>query len=105
MTLKDIIEQDIETVFLNVDEMAEAHTVDGKSVVCVFDQDASAVASSDVGGAAYLSTAKLMVRDGDLAKTPRVGKEMLIDSMPYLVLSVSDEMGMLAITLTVRDSL
>lgn len=39
MTLKEQIEADIDLVFLNFDEFAEYHKIEGKQVLCIVDSD------------------------------------------------------------------
>ena len=39
MSLKDIIADDINNVFLNLDDFGEEHTIEGKKIVCIGDDD------------------------------------------------------------------
>ena len=39
MTFKEQIQQDLDTVFLNLDEFAELHRVEGKQIPVVVDND------------------------------------------------------------------
>ena len=37
MSFKEMVQQDVTTVFLNMDELADLHNVNGKEAVCVLD--------------------------------------------------------------------
>jgi len=96
--LKDAIAADV-AAFLNTEEFAETHTVDGTAIVCVLDSDVDGEFAGDPAGGLYVATRRLHCRETDLAKAPVQGKVMTIDETPHLVLDVSNEMGMLAVTL------
>jgi hypothetical protein len=98
--LRDQIAADIDSVFLNLDEFGEEHVIDGRTVVCVIDDDSRGqMGSGDLDGV-FVATRRVFVRESDLAREPVVGRRMVMDSKPYLVLSISCEMGMLGVTVT-----
>jgi hypothetical protein len=104
MTFRDQIEADVSAVFLNPDEFAGMHTIDGKSVVCVLDEDSDGEFAGDVSEGVYITRKRLLARDGDLAKTPVQGRRLVIDGRPYLCLDVDHEDGMLVVTVTENAS-
>lgn len=103
MNLQDVIQADVSAVFLNTDEFAETHTIDGRQVVCVIDTDTDSPYSGPIGEGVVLVSRTVYARESDLAKPPAQGRMMMIDSKPYTVLSVSREMEMLAIVVTEND--
>lgn len=86
-------------VFLNTEEFGETHTIDGKSVVCVIDENTDGQFTGDLDGV-FVTTKQLFVRESDLIKAPVQGKRMIIDDEVHLVLSVSRETPLLRITCT-----
>ena len=43
---KDAVSKDVKAVFLNLDEFANEHTLNGKTVVCVVDKDLTTAGNS-----------------------------------------------------------
>ena len=84
MSLKDKILEDINSVFLNLEDFGEIHTVDGKSVVCMFDDDALKIRSGSNELSVSESTLLLFAKESDLSRKI-AGDEILIDGRIYIV--------------------
>ena len=84
MSLKDEILNDINNVFLNLEDFAEEHIIDGKPVICMFDDDALKVRSGSNELSVSESTLLLFAKDSDLPRKV-VGDDLLIDGRIYVV--------------------
>ena len=84
MSLKDEILNDINNVFLNLEDFAEEHIIDGKPVICMFDDDALKVRSGSNELSVSESTLLLFAKDLDLPRKV-VGDDLLIDGRIYVV--------------------
>lgn len=100
MTLRAQIASDVASVFLQPDDFAEAHVIDGQPVTCVVSDDRAGTLSGELDGAAYLATRTIHVAPGALAKSPVIGKRLVLDGAAYLVLNALEELGLLVITIT-----
>ena len=84
MSFKDEILEDIDNVFLNLEDFAEVHSIDGKSVVCMFDDDALKMRSGSNELSVSESTLLLFAKVSDLPRKV-VGDELIIDGRIYIV--------------------
>lgn len=94
---KDQLNKDLD-IFFNPAEFGEEHVIDGKPVTCVIDNDLNDSFKGDLDGGVFVSIKRLHVRETDLARKPAQGKVMVIDGDPYMVLSISQEIGVLVVT-------
>lgn len=85
MSLKDRILEDIDSVFLNLEDFGEAHIIDGKSVVCMFDDDALKIRSGSNELSVSESTLLLFAKESDLGKRKVTGEDIMIDGRIYIV--------------------
>ena len=111
MTFKEIIQNDIGAAFLNVNEFAETHTIDGRQMPAILDK--YELAERIVNNAAdtrmqlgvdgvYTVEMILYVSVEDYGARPKVGMMMLIDHRKqYRVLDVIEDKGLYSITLGV----
>ena len=96
---KDMVASDINSVFLNLDELGEEHTIDGRIVVCIIDEDGL---QDRQGGAQYAvgqSTLNLYAKSEDLPDRKGYGAELLVDGVPYMINTWDENMGMATINL------
>ena len=106
MGFKDIICSDIKNVFLNADEFAYTHTINGKDINAVIDDDIfEGEANVSFHGQAQEKAAGLYsggiaayVSADDMGK-PKPGSFMIIDDKRYIVKSVSEQDGMYKINI------
>lgn len=87
-TFKDCVKADIDLAFFNMDEHAEMHIVDGKSVPIVLEEDllkrhsahweAGAKQNFDTG--LYNAQTIMFIRVEDYGPKPKIGKELVLDA-------------------------
>lgn len=101
MNFKEILENDIDTVFFNQEEFSEIHTINGRDIPVIIDELELNEREK-----------KLMVRDGTYKKQkllyvsvrnygnpPKVNRPFELDGRTYLVKEVIEEGGVYSITL------
>lgn len=107
-TFKDFAHVDINAAFLNGDEHAEDHNVDGKDVLVILDKDdirdhsahweAGAKQNFDTG--LYNRHIILYIRVEDYGPKPKQGKLLTLDKkMTYLIQKCSEESGVYRMTM------
>lgn len=99
MSLKDEIFSDIDNVFLNPEDFAEEHTIDGKKVVCMFDDDALKMRSGSNELSISESTLLLFAKESDLPTRKVAGDVLMVDGKPYIVDDWKVNLGMAEIAL------
>ena len=98
MSLKDKILNDIDNVFLNLDDFGEEHTIDGKLVVCVIDDDALKIRSGSNDLSVSESSLLLFAKESDLPRKI-VGDTMIINGRIYVVDDWKTNLGVAEIAL------
>lgn len=96
---KDAVAADVDAVFINEDEFAEVHTL-GRSrtpVRCIIDKDVTAEAELERYGV-FTNTLTIHVPSDALPEVPVEGERFSVDDSLHVVLSVSNEAGVLVIT-------
>lgn len=94
MALKEQIHDDILGVFLNTDDFAEEHVVNGITLRCVVDDDRLLERSDKQAQGVYLGEKLLFVNAGDLPGKPAVGGPLELDGRVYYVNGCIESMGM-----------
>ncbi len=98
---KNAIKKDIKGVFLNFDEFADNHIVNGQNVVCVIDTAETAEKPNGSGNfvheGVFLNTITLYIATADIDVKPVEGELIEIDATTYVVRKVNDECGILVI--------
>lgn len=107
MTFKEIIRADISDVFLNIDEFAVEHVINGRSMPALVDNneliEREKKAKSDMDGV-NVKTTLIYVRARNFGALPPVGYHLTLDSMSYIVLDAINEDGVYSITLEANRS-
>lgn len=107
MNFKEIIRSDIGDVFLNIDEFAVKHNINGKTIPAIIDNneliEREKKAKSDMDGV-NVKTVLVYVRARDFGALPPVGYLLRIDGSPYLVIDSINEDGVYSITLEANRS-
>lgn len=106
MDFKEILKNDVKNVFLNLSEFAETHTLNGKEVTAVIDDDLldgeiSVKFHGQVGqqGAGlYNGGIALYVSTADFGK-PKPGSTLELDGRRYSVISTSEQDGLYKINI------
>ena len=103
---KDFVKHDLDT-FINLEEFAEVHHIDGKPVKSMIDSDVLQIYSNVKAGqydGVYRSVLALYVKEDDLGYRPVRDQHLDIDGSIYIVDECSSEMGILKIVLGVAES-
>lgn len=99
---KDAVAADVKNVFINLDEFAEPHDINGETVDCVMDKNITAGNPLDTTGnpleGVFANTLTIYVATKDLPAAPVEGELLRVDGSLHIVRNVSDEMGVLVIT-------
>ena len=103
LSFRDCIAADIHQVFLNEDEFAEVHTVDGKPMRVILDDDGLQERDAARGGVStdglYKSRRLLYLSKADYGGRPVPGKALNLDGRVWYVVSADEDAGMLTIEL------
>ena len=103
MDFKDCIAADLHGVFLNENEFAELHTVDGKPMRVLIDDDALLERDAARGGVhtdgLYKTRRLLYLSRADYGGRPAPGKALNLDGRIWYVVQAEDAAGLLSIEL------
>ncbi len=102
MSLKDVMAADIAAVFLNQDENADWHEINGQQVLCIVDEDISKQRTnrqSDNYDGIFYWQITLFISEADLGYRPERNQRMTVDGEWFLVLHCAASQGMLEIEL------
>lgn len=99
MPFKDIVREDIQAVFFNLDEFAEEHMIDGQKMVCIIDQDANVAAAVQSVAGIYAANRRIYVKEEDMKVLPKEGKRLNLDGQFFFVTDARVEMGVFVIEL------
>ncbi|EFU77744.1 hypothetical protein [Lachnoanaerobaculum saburreum] len=101
-SFKEILNQDIENVFLNTLEFADIHNVDGKDMPVQVDDneviEREKKAKSNMDGV-YVKQKLIYVKAKDFGSLPAIGRQIMLDGKRYLITDSTDEYGIYTITL------
>lgn len=101
-SFKEILNQDIENVFLNTLEFADIHNVDGKNMPIQIDDneviEREKKAKSNMDGV-YVKQKLIYVKAKDFGSLPAIGRQIMLDGKRYLITDSTDEYGIYTITL------
>lgn len=98
---QELVKADLD-VFLNIDEIAETHTVDGKEMVCVL-EDAT-INGADGWRMLSESTVKLYAKTENFPRRRMRGESIYIDGVGYEIVTWNDEMGMTRMELQAKEN-
>lgn len=107
MTLKDALRNDIKA-FINPDEFADYHVIDGKSVLCVVDSQKLEEISESSTESLFMSVKTIFASTGDMESLPggrpKVNHTLVVDGEKYLVVNASEEAGFMEVVLNMVES-
>ncbi len=106
-TFKDMVKSDVKNVFMNPEEFGESHTVDGKEMSIIVDDNELIDREKKIKTMAEgLHKKRLLIHVSaeDFGSEPLIGRILELDGDYYEVADVSDEMGIYAITLEANRS-
>jgi hypothetical protein len=105
MTFKDVIEDDNKRIFLNMDEFAETHTIDGKEMPCIVDNNEMLERekryrnSKSFSEGIFVKSLLVYVNAVDFGDMPEVRKMLTFDQKKYIVVDAVNEDGIYSISL------
>lgn len=102
MSLKDILQEDLNTVFFDLEEFAEIHLVNGMEMNIIIDGNELGERKATSGkhfDGAYSSTMLMYVKAEEYGAKPKVGSMIVLDQKHYKVTDVVDEGGVYSITM------
>jgi hypothetical protein len=102
MAFRDILKNDI-SIFLNPDEHAETHTIDGVGYNIVVDNSVSTKVDSEFIGV-YRGDITIYVSASDLGEIPKKNRLLTFDGIPCNVIEAKDESGLCKIILEAVES-
>ena len=100
MSFKDQIKQDLSDIFLNLDEFADLHRIEGKEVPVVIDSDIMAKLSKIVDNRIHgMDEADMVImgKASDLPENLDPGRLLNLDGREVIVVTTTSEMGLVQI--------
>ena len=100
MSFKDQIKQDLSDIFLNLDEFADLHRIEGKEVPVVIDSDIMAKLSKNGDNRIHGMDEADMVIMGKASNLPEnldPGRLLNLDGREVIVVTTTSEMGLVQI--------
>jgi hypothetical protein len=102
VSFKEQIQKDLTSVFLNLDEFAEFHRVEGQRIPVVIDEDVqnrlAKVGDNRIHGMIEADMV-LMAKESDLPKSLEPGRLLNIDGRELIVVTSSKHMGLIEVEL------
>lgn len=100
MSFKDQIKQDLSDIFLNLDEFADLHRIEGKEVPVVIDSDIMAKLSKIGDNRIHgMDEADMVImgKASDLPENLDPGRLLNLDGREVIVVTITSEMGLVQI--------
>lgn len=100
MSFKDQIKQDLSDIFLNLDEFADLHRIEGKEVPVVIDSDIMAKLSKIGDNRIHgMDEADIVImgKASDLPENLDPGRLLNLDGREVIVVTTTSEMGLVQI--------
>lgn len=100
MSFKDQIKQDLSDVFLNLDEFADLHRIEGKEVPVVIDSDMLEKLSKNGDNRIHgMDEADMVImgKASDLPENLDPGRLLNLDGREVIVVTTTSEMGLVQI--------
>lgn len=100
MSFKDQIKQDLSDIFLNLDEFADFHRIEGKEVPVVIDSDIMAKLSKIGDNRIHgMDEADMVImgKASDLPENLDPGRLLNLDGREVIVVTTTSEMGLVQI--------
>lgn len=100
MNFREMLDDDIKNVFLNVEEFGSEHFVEGKKITCIFDDEALRERQSGNELGVSESSMLLYACVNDLPSQKGAGEHLLVDGKEYVIDDWAVNMGMATIALS-----
>lgn len=106
MTFKEQIAQDNNTIFMNLDEFSDIHTVNGREMAVQVDSNEMIdrekryqYKRSLYADGVYMKELLIYVKAEDFGKLPAVGRILTLDGKTYTISDAVDEDGIYSLCL------
>ena len=106
MTFKEQIALDNRTVFMNFDEFAELHLINGKEMLCLIDNNELIdrerrykYKHSMYADGIYMKQLLIFVRAEDFGPLPAIGRAITFDKKSYIISESINEDGIYSLCL------
>lgn len=106
MTFKEQIAKDNVQVFMNVDEFGDIHTINGKEMPVIVDNNELVdrekryrYRNSLYADGVYLKELLIYVKESDFGALPKIGRIITYDGKSYIVSDAINEDGIYSLTL------
>lgn len=99
MSFKEQIQQDLDAVFLNVDEFADLHRVEGKEIPVVVDNDQLVKLKQGQILGLVEADLLLMGRESDFPADIEPGRLLNVDGRELIVSNSGTDMGLIEVAL------
>lgn len=104
---KDIVQADRKAIFLNLDEFGDTHTIDGKDMTIIVDNNEmlereKRYAVHDEG--LTVKQVLIYVSEEDFGPLPAVGRLLKLDNKPFRIADAINEDGIYSIALEANKS-
>jgi len=103
MPLRDYLIPDL-NVFMNLDEFAELHSIDGVELPVIIDNDRLRERTQKEFNGISIGELLIFVKKDDLEKRPEIGRPMRFDKRQMYVADCIEDMGVYEIILTQNRS-
>ncbi len=100
-TFKELLEQDVKNVFLNLEEFGEVHTVNEKEMVIIIDNNEQIEREKRTNqrtDGIYKNQKLIYVATSDFGPLPKQGARLVLDKKNYTVMDAISEDGIYSIT-------
>lgn len=101
-SFKDVLKDDVSNTFMNLDEFADTHIVDGKEIPVIIDEneiiEREKKMKSNMDGV-YVKQKLIYVKADDFGALPAIGRAIMLDGKRYIVIDAIDEQGVYSITM------
>ncbi len=92
MILKGQFEKDLE-VFINVDEFADLHGVNGNQVPAIINISTFKDVDRETSQALFITSMRVCIKQGSLDRLPQTNEEVELDGQYYRCLAVEVKQG------------
>lgn len=103
---KDAVKKDAGAVFINIDEFADEHVINGQTVDCIVDENEINPAEWSVRNpleGVFEHTFTIYIKSGVLEPQPVENELLYLDGRVCFVRKVSDEMGVIVISAEAQE--
>ncbi len=108
MTFQEQLEKDRRTAFLNPEEFGEAHTINGKEMTIIIDNNEQIEREKRTNQHAdgvYKNQKLIYVAASDFGPLPKQGVRLVLDKKNYTVVDAISEDGIYSITIEANKAL